>query len=285
MPDTQTTVADRNAQLAERQKNQAAYIARLGPQLREVLPAYVPEERMVRIATLAARTHSDLIRATPLSLAGALMTAAVMGLEPNTPTGDCYLVPYENRKAGRGPDGQFPVEAQLIVGYQGLIKLYRQHPQAGDIFGEAVYPEDDFYWQRGTSPRIDHVPHPERRAENSQPTHYYAVAIMNNTRVTPFVVLTAEEVKTLRRGKVGPKGDIADPQRWMEKKVPMKQLCKLLPKSTALALAVQSDEATGTELYAQQVRARRMDVPDEAASEAPALAAPVEDPPPGGEGL
>lgn len=283
MPDTQTAVATQTDELAKRRKNQADFIANLGPRLREVLPAYVPEERMVRIATMAAQTHSDLIRATPLSLAGALMTAAVLGLEPNTPTGECYLVPYENRRASRGRDGLAPVEAQLIVGYQGLVKLYRQSPQAGDIFGEAVYPGDDFYWQRGTSPRIDHVPHPEDRPEGSEPTHYYAVAILQNG-VTPFVVLTAEEVKTLRRGKVGPKGDIPDPQRWMERKVPLKQLCKILPKSTALATAIGTDEAMGTELYAQQVRARRMDVPEDGA-DAPALVGPVEDPPPGGEGL
>jgi hypothetical protein len=97
-------------------------------------------------------------------------------------------------------------------------------------------------------------------------------------------VLTAAEVKQLRRGKEGPSGDIPDPQRWLERKTAIRQLCKLLPKSTALALAVQADEATGTELYVQQVRARRMDAPDETGPEAPALAGPVENPPSGGEG-
>src|SRR3982751_3943239 len=149
MPDTQSAVATQRDAAVKRLAAQAAYIERLGPELRKVLPKYISEERMVRLAATAIRTNEKLQRATQVSLAGALMTASVLGLEPNTPTGDCYLVPYENKKAGRGPDGQFPVEAQLIVGYQGLVKLYRQHPQAGDIFGEAVYPEDDFYWQRG----------------------------------------------------------------------------------------------------------------------------------------
>jgi recombination protein RecT len=282
--DVRTAVATQQNAAAQRQATQAAYIERLGPELRKVLPKYIPEERMVRLAASAIRTNEKLQRATPLSLAGALMTASVMGLEPNTPTGDCFLVPYENRKAGRGPDGEFPVEAQLIIGYQGLVRLYNNSPASGEIFGEAVYPEDEFTWARGTSPFIDHRPHPEARAADSQPKYYYAVAILRNG-ARPFVVLTAEEVKTLRRGKVGPSGDIPDPQRWLEKKVPMKQLCKTLPKSTALALAVQADESSGTELYVQQVRARRMDAPDETGPEAPALAGPVEDPPPGGEGL
>lgn len=280
MPDTQSAVATQRDAAVKRLAAQAAYIERLGPELRKVLPKYISEERMVRLAATAIRTNEKLQRATQVSLAGALMTASVLGLEPNTPTGDCYLVPYENKKAGRGPDGEFPVEAQLIIGYQGLVRLYNNSPGAGEIFAEAVYPEDEFTWARGTNPFIDHRPHPEARAADSQPTYYYAVAILRNG-ARPFMVLTAEEVKTLRRGKVGPSGDIADPQRWMEKKVPMKQLCKTLPKSTALALAVQADEATGTELYVQRVRADRVDV-DPTTGE---LAGPVEDPPPGGEGL
>jgi recombination protein RecT len=248
MTDVRTAVATQQSTVAQRQANQAAYIERLGPEL-----------RMVRLAISAVRKNDKLQRATPLSLAGALMTAATLGLEPDTPTGDCYLVGYENRKAGRGPDGEFPVEAQLIVGYQGYVKLYNNSPAAGEIFAEAVYPEDQFEWARGTSPFIDHRPRPEARAENSEPTHYDAVASLQNGS-HPFVVLTADEVKTLRRGKVGPSGDIPDPQHWLERKTALRQLTKLLPKSTELALAARVDESTGTELYAQRVQAQRVDV-------------------------
>ena len=288
MPDTQTAVADVRAQVAERQRNQAAYIEKLGPSLRKVMGDERQTERLIRIAIAAARGSEKMQRATALSLAGSLMTASVLGLEPNTPAGECYLVPYENKKAGRGQDGQFPVEAQLIVGYQGYVKLYRQHPMAGDIFAEAVYPEDDFEWARGTSPFIDHRPHPEKRAADSAPTHYYAVAILANG-AKPFVVLTADEVKELRKGKVGSSGDIADPQRWMERKTALRQLTKMLPKSTRLAMAAQVDESVGTELYAARVRAQRVDHPDEEAAALPPgvdeNGVVIEDPPAGGEDL
>jgi recombination protein RecT len=258
MTDVRAAVATQQTTVAQRQAAQAAYIAKLGPELRKVLPKYLPEERYVRLATTAVRTNEKLQRATPISLAGALMTAAALGLEPNTPTGDCYILPYENKRAGRGPDGEFQVEAQLILGYQGLVRLYNNSPAAGEIFAEAVYPEDDFSWARGTSPYIDHRPHPEARAADSKPTHYYAVAILQNG-AKPFVVLTADEVKTLRRGKVGSSGDIPDPQRWMERKTALRQLVKLLPKSTELALAGRVDESSGTELYAERVKAERVD--------------------------
>lgn len=295
MPDTRTAVATQQDAQAAKQANLARYIENLGPQLARVMSSKQQTDRLVRIAVSAARGNSRMLEATPLSVAGSLMTAAVLGLEPNTPAGECYLVPYRNRGV---------TEAQLIVGYQGYVKLYRQHPLAGDIYAEAVYPEDDFSYQRGTDPRIEHVPHPERRAEDSKPTHYYAVAILVNG-AKPWVVLTADEVKVLRNGKEGTSGDIADPQRWMERKTALRQLVKLLPKSATLALAAQVDEQDGTALYAQRVKSERLqdpiggvDVapPSEDAAAAmltdggdwPAVAAPggtVEDPPAGGEGL
>jgi recombination protein RecT len=290
MPDVQTAVATRDDETAKRLTRQREYIERLGPELRRVMGTQQQTDRLVRIAISAARSSEKMQRATPLSLAGSLMTAAVLGLEVNTPTQEAYLVPYENKKAPR-VDGLAPVEAQLIVGYQGFVKLYRQHPMAADIFAEAVYPEDHFKWARGTRPYIEHEPHPENRAEGSEPTHYYAVAILANG-ATPFVVLTAAEVKELRKGKVGPSGDIADPQRWMERKVALKQLTKLLPKSTTLALAAQVDEQGGTALYRQHVAATRTDVPavtagEDAVDRMLTAGGLVEDPPdvPGAEGL
>lgn len=285
MTDVRAAVATQRDATEEQKKRlarQRDYIERMAPELRRVMGSQAQTDRLVRIAISAARSSETMTRATPLSLAGSLMTAAVLDLEVNTPLQEAYLLPYENRKVGRGPDGEFPVEAQLIIGYQGFIKLYRQHPMAGDIYAEAVYQEDDFHYARGTSPYIHHVPKPEARASGSEPTHYYAVAILAN-RATPFVVLTAAEVKTLRRGKVGPSGDIPDPQRWMERKVALKQLTKLLPKSTVLALATEADEQMGSGLYMERVKADRADGPLDVDMATGELLGPVEDQPPGGE--
>lgn len=273
------TVQDASTELELRRRNVSAYVREtVAPQLMQVLPRHIPEERMVRLALAAVRREANLLTCTPLSLAGALMTAATLGLEPNTPEGLCFLVPYKNKRGEQ--------EASLVVGYQGYTKLFWQHPLAADIWAESVYSEDTFSWAKGTSPFIDHHPHPEKRAEGSEPTHYYAVAELTTGR-RPFVVLTAQEVKTLRQGKVGPKGDIADPQRWMERKTAIRQLVKLLPKSALLARAAQVDETSGTDLY-RAAQAERVTVPDP--EEGPPIMAelpggPVEDPPAGGEGL
>jgi recombination protein RecT len=276
--DTQTAVAERNKAQEDAQRNLARFVDSMRPQLARVLVKAEAADRLARIATTAARQNPRLTECTPLSLAGALLTAAVLDLEPNTPEQLCYLVPYRDRKTGN-------TEAQLQVGYQGYCKLFYQHPLAELIYAEAVYPEDDFAWQRGTSPRIDHDPHPERRAEDSRPTHYYAVAFLVGRERPAFVVLTAAEVKKLRQGKEGPSGDIEDPQRWMERKTAIRQLVKLLPKSVKLAQAARVDESSGTELY-RAAQAERADRPAlEQGDGPPADTPPVEDPPPGGEGL
>lgn len=235
MGDVRSAVAKREEEAEQRQRNAAKFLESLGPQIRRVLPRHIPEDRLVRVAITACRRTPKLTECSPLSMAGAMLTAATLGLEPNTPTGECYLVPYKG-------------EATLIVGYQGFAKLFWQSPLAAGLDAQPVYPEDDFDYDFGTAPFLRHKK--GRRVKGSEPTDYYAVARLS-TGASAFVVLSAEEVRELRGGKEGPSGDIPDPQRWMERKTAVRQLVKLLPKAPTLAFAAQVDEKGGTELYKQ----------------------------------
>lgn len=49
-----------------------------------------------------------------MSFLAALMNAAQLGLEPNTPLGQAYLIPYKNKSV---------LECQFQIGYKGLIDL------------------------------------------------------------------------------------------------------------------------------------------------------------------
>lgn len=49
---------------------------------------------------------------TPMSFLSAMMNAAQLGLEPNTPLGQAYLILFKNK-------GVF--ECQFQIGYKGLI--------------------------------------------------------------------------------------------------------------------------------------------------------------------
>lgn len=245
MSDVRTAALAQREQQNQKQVAVSRYIERLSPQIARALPKHMDGDRMTRLALTAVRKTPDLANCSDVSMAGAILTSAALGLEPNTPTGECYLVPYKG-------------EVTLIVGYAGLIKLFWQHPLASSIRAEAVYAEDAFDYSYGTGAFLRHKP---ALVRTGKPIAFYAHASLT-TGAEAFVVLTPEEVKALRGGKEGASGTIPDPQFWMSKKTCIRQLSKMLPKSTDLATAVEADEKGGTELY-RVAAAERIDVPDD----------------------
>lgn len=223
-------------------------INRLEPEIARALPKTMDATRIARIAlTLLRQSDMQAIKdgkpeqslalCDPNSFAGALLTASALGLEPGI-NGEAYLVPYKR-------------ECTLIVGYQGLVKLFWQHPLALYLDAHAVHENDEFDYAYGLNQFLTHKP---ARGDRGPVVSYWAAGQLTSG-ASRFVVLTADEVKALRRGKVGPSGQIADPQRWMERKTPLRQLLKLMPKSVSLDAAMRVDEQRGSVLSRGQVPA------------------------------
>jgi recombination protein RecT len=237
MGDVRTAAVAQRDQLKEKQIAVARFIEKLSPQIARALPRHLNGDRMTRLALTAVRTTPALATCSEVSMAGALLTAAALGLEPNTPTGECYLVPYSG-------------EVQFQLGYQGMVRLYWQHPLAAQLVCEAVYEADDFSYSMGSNAHLDHTPN--KRVENRGDVIYFYAFAKLKSGAEAFVVLTPAECQALRQGKVGPdprfKG--GDPQRWMERKTALRQLFKLLPKDPNLTKAIDADDKqSGTELY------------------------------------
>lgn len=230
----------------DRPKTVYAALQQLQSQIALALPKHLDAQRVARLALTAVRANKDLAACSPDSFAGALLTSSALGLEPNV-MGECYLTPFRDKNRG----GRW--ECQLIVGYQGYSKLFYQSPTGAHLDAHTVYANDEFDYEYGTSPFLRHRP---TRDERGEVIFYYATARLT-TGSTHFVVLTPEEVKELRRGKVGPKGDIPDPQRWMERKTAVRQVLKMLPKSPQLGAAVAADERGGAELFRDRLAERQ----------------------------
>lgn len=216
---TATTVQQRDEQPTVGQ-----LINRLIPEMARALPAGMSADRMARIALTVVRKTPQLASCSPESFAGALLTAAQLGLEFGA-ANEAYLVPHKR-------------EATLIIGYQGLCKLFYQHPAARHLDAQAVHERDVFEFEYGLHPRLVHRP---TFGERGPVIAYYAVASLASG-ASSFVVLTPEEVKDLRQGKVGPSGQIKDPQHWMERKTVLRQLLKTMPKSAEMVRALAVDE-------------------------------------------
>lgn len=211
----------------------AQFISRLTPEVQRALPRGMDGDRITRLALTAIRKDRALAECSPESFAGALLTAAALGLDPGV-NGEAYLVAYKG-------------ECTLIVGYQGYARLFYQHPLARHLDAQAVHEADDFDYAYGLDPYLRHKP---ATGDRGPVVAYYACASLK-TDAKAFVVLTPDEVKALRATNRPQK--IADPQHWMERKTALRQLFKLLPKSTQMMAALEAEDRTGTELHRDRV--------------------------------
>lgn len=121
----------------------------LGPELKKALPSVLTPERFTRIALSALNNTPQLQRCTPMSFISALLNAAQLGLEPNSPLGQAYLIPYKNKGN---------LECQFQIGYKGLIDLAYRNGQMQTIQAHAVHENDDFEFEYGLNPKLVHRP-------------------------------------------------------------------------------------------------------------------------------
>ena len=109
-------------QLAQTQhggKPMQQYIKSMEGEIAKALPSVITPERFTRIVLSAISVNPKLGECTPTSFLGAMMTAAQLGVEPNTPLGQGYLIP---RKVKKG-ENQYVNECTFQLGYKGMIDL------------------------------------------------------------------------------------------------------------------------------------------------------------------
>jgi len=224
----------------------AQFVDSMRGEIARALPDHVSPDRIARIALTELRRVRHLPECTQASFGGALMTCAQLGLEPGGAIGEAYLVPFFNKKLRA-------YEVQLIIGYQGMIKLFWQHPLAAGLDAQTVYEADEFEYAYGLDPMLRHVP--SLATDRGRPVAYYAVARLKNGG-SAFVVLSPGDVERVRRrSKAADDGPWCTDYDAMAKKTGVRQLFKLLPKSTELAHAVAHDGTVRRDVSADGIDA------------------------------
>ena len=210
-----------------------AYITRMKGEISKALPSVMTPERFTRIVTSAISTTPQLAQTTPQSFLGAMMTAAQLGLEPNTPLGQAYLLPYKNH-------GQ--LECQFQLGYKGLIDLAYRSGQVTIIQAHEVRENDEFSYSFGLEPTLHHVP---ARSDSGQVVCYYAM-FRTKDGGFGFEVMSREDVEAHARKYSKSYGGSFSP--WstnfdeMAKKTVLKKCLKYAPLKSDFIRAVASDE-------------------------------------------
>lgn len=228
-----------------------AYITRMKGEIAKALPSVMTPERFTRIVTSAISTTPQLAQTTPQSFLGAMMTAAQLGLEPNTPLGQAYLLPYKNH--GR-------LECQFQLGYKGLIDLAYRSGQVTIIQAHEVRENDEFSYSFGLEPTLHHVP---ARSDRGQVVCYYAM-FRTNDGGFGFEVMSREDVEAHARKYSKSYGGSFSP--WstnfdeMAKKTVLKKCLKYAPLKSDFVRAVAIDETIKTELAADMTEVAPVDV-------------------------
>lgn len=223
------------------------YIKRMEGEIKKALPSVLTPERFTRITLSALSTNPVLAQCTPSSFLGAMMTAAQLGLEPNTPLGQAYLIPYRNH--GR-------LEAQFQLGYKGLIDLAYRSGEVSTIQAHVVCKGDEFDYELGLEPKLRHVPAKENRGD---PAYVYAVFRTKDDGYG-FEVMSVEDIRAhaQKYSKAYKNGPWQTNFEEMAKKTVLKRVLKYAPLKTEFVRAVAADETIKTGLSADM-----FDVPDE----------------------
>ena len=209
------------------------------PEIKKALPSVMTPERFTRIALSALNNTPQLQQCTPLSFIAALLNSAQLGLEPNTPLGQAYLIPYKNKGV---------MEVQFQIGYKGLIDLAYRNGQMQTIQAQEVYENDFFEYEFGLEPKLIHRPAYSDRGEL---VYFYGLFRTVNGGYG-FTVMSKADMDAF--AKTYSKGFESDYSPWkgnyieMAKKTVIKQALKYAPIKTDFQRALSTDETIKTKL-------------------------------------
>lgn len=206
-------------------------------QMALAMPKSMTPDRLTRIVMTECRKTPALLKCAPESFYGVVLQCAALGLEPGSALGHCYLLPF-----GNGKDKQGRPNAQLIIGYRGMIDLARRSGQIVSLQAYCVHEQDTFNYKLGLDPDIEHIP--ASVADRGKVTHVYAVAKLKGGGVQFEVMSRAEIEKVRASSKAGNSGPWSSHWEEMAKKTVIRRLFKYLPVSIEAVRAVEIDEKT-----------------------------------------
>lgn len=235
-------------------KTMQAYIKAMEPAIKKALPSVITPERFTRMVLSALSSTPKLAECSPQSFLAAMMTAAQLGVEPNTALGQAYLLPYRNH-------GQ--MECQFQLGYKGLIDLAYRSGEVSVIQAHTVYENDVFEYELGMDPKLRHVP---AKADRGEAVAYYAM-FKTKDGGYGFEVMSVDDVQRHAQRYSKSYGSGTSPWRSnfdeMAKKTVLKRALKYAPLKSDFVRGVAQDETIKAELSDEMYA-----VPDETVFEA-----------------
>ncbi len=219
--------------------NIAEMIKVLEPEIKKALPGVITPERFTRMALSAINNTPKLAECTQMSFLAALMNAAQLGLEPNTPLGQAYLIPFMNKGV---------LECQFQLGYKGLINLAYRNDQLQTIQAQCVFANDIFEYELGLDSRLYHKP---AIGERGEMVAVYALFKLKNGGYG-FEVMSKQDVDAYAQKYSKAINSSFSPWNTayteMAMKTAIKRVLRYAPLKTDFLRAVATDETIKDEL-------------------------------------
>jgi recombination protein RecT len=233
--------------------------------IKQAVPKHLSPDRMLAVFVQSVQKTPKLREVNMMSLLGAFLSVASVGLEPNTALQHAHLIPFEKKKwnpATRTRELE-RVDVNVIFGYQGLLELAYRSGLLRSIHADVVWKGDEFDFWYGSGSTLKHKPLGGVRAEGELPVWAYMHANMKGD-AEMFEVMPMADILRVRDSTQAYSSalyalDDANKKGWkppasyteapwvkhlvpMSKKTVFRAGSKWLPKSIELASAIALDE-------------------------------------------
>jgi len=172
----------------------AALLESCRDRLEPLLPENLDFERFKLNVRNSVIEIPKIMGCTQNSMIQACITACELGLIVGKARGEAYIIPFNNKT-----DEGFKLEATLIPGYPGLVKLAYGTDAVARIQSAIVHEKDSFSIRRGMDPHIMHEEYVPRSKGDSrgEVIGAYCVIKLNNGEYI-FDYLSIDELNKIR---------------------------------------------------------------------------------------
>lgn len=208
--------------------------AKFQAQIAAALPKFLDTEHFVRSALTEFRLNPALAECSVPSVLGYFMQAAACGLEPASVLGQCYPVPFNNKKTGQK-------ECQFILGYRGMLAIARRSGEVSSVSAQIVHENDTFDIVYGLESKLEHKPCV--KGNPGAMVGAYVVVRFKDKEMEPQIMYMSKDdiEKHRKRSKAADSGPWMKDYEEMSKKTVFRSVFKWLPVSIEQAVEASND--------------------------------------------
>lgn len=186
------------------------------PELRKVAPKYIKLERMVSLAIEAKMRNPLLEKCSPVSVLNFCKRCAEAGTD-RIGAGGMWAVPFWNKKTST-------YDMTPMPDWRLIIEKAKKAKSITHATAEAVYENDQFHYERGLNPRLEHIPALSNRGKLKA---VYCVYVLPDGMKDFTVMDAAEDIEPIhKRSKAADAGPWVTDYAEMAKKTVVKRAMK-----------------------------------------------------------